>query len=138
MIGGAIAPYVPPFWISLVAGITFIIFGIYTLLSKEGMITKIRERSNVVVTSFSLIAIMEFGDKTQLAVIALAAGYDAPLQVFLGVMAAFILLTGLGAVFGATLCRLVSSHYIRIGAGLTFLLFGVLFLFESFTGTKFF
>ena len=133
LLGGAIAPFVPPFWIGLVAGISFLIFGLYTLLSKEDMMVKIKERSNAVSTSFFLIAIMELGDKTQLAVIALSAEYDAPIQVFIGVMIAFTLLTALGVIFGKILCRYVEARYIKIGTGLIFLLFGVLFLFETFS-----
>ena len=95
LIGGAIAPFIPAFWIGLGAGISFLIFGLFTLFSKEDTIVKIKEHSNIVTTSFFLIAVMEIGDKTQLAVVALSAEYGAPIQVFLGVMLAFALLTAL-------------------------------------------
>jgi len=136
LIGGAIVPFVPAFWIGLVAGISFLIFGIYTLFSKEDTMVKIKEHSKTVITSFLLIAIMELGDKTQLAVIALSAEYGAPIQVFLGVMLAMALLTALGAVFGKVISRYISASYIKIGASLIFVLFGILFLFEAFSGMK--
>jgi len=134
LIGGAIAPFIPAFWIGLAAGVSFLIFGICTMLSKEDVTVKIKERSKTVTTSFFLIALMELGDKTQLAVIALSAEYDAPVQVFLGVMLAFILLTALGAVFGKIVSRYISARYIKIGASSIFVAFGVLFLFEAFSG----
>jgi putative Ca2+/H+ antiporter (TMEM165/GDT1 family) len=136
LIGGAIAHFISRFWIGLVAGISFLIFGIWTLLSKEDLMIKIRERSKSVLTSFSLIAIMELGDKTQLVVVALSAEYNSPIQVFIGLILAFTLLTALGAIFGKVLCRYVSARYVKIGAGLIFLIFGVLFLLEVFSGTK--
>ncbi len=138
LLGGAIAPFISQFWIGLVAGISFLAFGIYTLFSKEDSVVKIKERSSVISTSFFLIAIMELGDKTQLAVIALSAEYDAPIQVFGGVMLAFTLITALGVIFGKILCKYVESKYIKIGTGLIFLLFGFLFLFEAFSGIKIF
>ena len=138
LIGGAMAPFIPAFWIGLAAGISFLIFGVYTLFSREDAIVKIKEHSKTVTTSFLLIAIMELGDKTQLAVIALSAEYGAPIQVFLGVMLAFALLTALGAVFGKILSRYISARYIKIGASLIFVVFGVLFLFEALSGTKLF
>jgi putative Ca2+/H+ antiporter (TMEM165/GDT1 family) len=138
LIGGAIAPYVSAFWIDLMAGISFLIFGVYTLFSKEDTMVKIKEHSKTVTTSFLLLAVLEFGDKTQLAVIALSAEYGAPVQVFIGAVLAFALLTALGVVFGKIISRYISASYIKIGASLIFVVFGVLFLLEAFGGTKLF
>jgi len=79
---------------------------------------------------------MELGDKTQIAVITLSAEYDAPIQVFLGVMLAFSLLTALGVVFGKVISRYISGRYIKIGASLIFVVFGILFIFEALGGVK--
>ena len=136
LIGGAIAPFVPSFWIDLAAGISFLIFGAYTLFSKEHTMVKIKEHSKTVTTSFLFIAVLEFGDKTQLAVIALSAEYSAPIQVFMGAMLAFALLTAFGAVFGKIISRYISARYIKIGASLIFIVFGALFLLEAFAGIK--
>ena len=138
MIGGALAPFLPTFWIGLVAGISFLIFGFYTLFSKEGTTVNTKEHSRTVTTSFLLITVMELGDKTQLAVVTLSAEYGAPIQVFVGVMLAFTLLTALGAVFGRIISRRIPAHYIRIGASFVFVVFGVLFLFEALSGMKLF
>jgi len=136
LVGGAIAPYFSAFWIDLAAGISFLIFGAYTLFSKEDTMVKIKEHSKTVTTSFLLIAVLEFGDKTQLAIIALSAEYGASIQVFLGMMLAFTLLTALGAVFGKIISRYISARYIKIGASLIFIVFGVLFLFEALRSVK--
>jgi putative Ca2+/H+ antiporter (TMEM165/GDT1 family) len=136
LVGGTIAPFIPAFWIGLAAGISFLIFGAFTLFSKEDAIVKIKEHSRTVTTSFFLIAVMELGDKTQLAVIALSAEYGAPIQVFLGVMFAFALLTAIGAVFGKIISRYISARYVKIGASLIFVVFGALFLFEALSGAK--
>ena len=138
LIGGAIAPFIPTLWINLAAGITFITFGVYTLLTKEAETVAIKERGRTITTSFLLISIMELGDKTQFAVIALAADYGAPLQVFIGIMLAFTLLTALAAGLGSFICRYVSSQYVKIGAALIFIIFGLIFLTQAFTGIRVF
>ena len=137
-IGGAIAPYISAFWIGLVGGVSFLIFGVYTLFSRKNRIVKIKEHSKTVTTSFLLIAIAELGDKTQLAIIALSAKFGAPVQVFLGAMLAFALLTALGVVLGKIISRYVSTRYVKIGASLIFILFGILFLFQAFSRTRLF
>jgi putative Ca2+/H+ antiporter (TMEM165/GDT1 family) len=136
LVGGTIASLVPTFWISLVGGISFLTFGAYTLFSKKNLVGEIKGHSKTVTATFMLIAIAEFGDKTQLAVIALSAQYGAPLQVFVGTMLAMTFLTAVGSVFGKIISRYISARYIRIGASLIFLAFGILFLFEAFNGIK--
>jgi putative Ca2+/H+ antiporter (TMEM165/GDT1 family) len=138
LVGGIIAPFISAFWIGLVAGISFLIFGAYTLFSKGDMMVKIKKRSKAVTMSFLLIAATELGDKTQLAVVALSAEYSAPIQVFLGAMVAFALLTALGAISGRIISKYVSARYIKIGATSIFIAFGVLFLFEAFSGIRLF
>jgi len=138
LIGGAIAALVSAFWISIAAGVTFILFGVYTLLFEKTEETRVEGRTLALASSFSLIALMELGDKTQLAVVSLAAQYDAPVLVFAGVMLAFTFLTGLGVALGAAISRWVPLRYVKIGASLVFLVFGVLFLWSAASGTKLF
>jgi putative Ca2+/H+ antiporter (TMEM165/GDT1 family) len=135
-VGGAIAPFIPAFWINLVGGISFLIFGVYTLFSRRERIVEIKEHSKAVTTSFLLIAVAEFGDKTQLAVIALSAKYGAPIQVFLGAMLGFALLTALGVVLGKIISQYISARYIKTAAALIFIAFGLLFLFQALNGAK--
>lgn len=60
--------------------------------------------------TFGLIAIAELGDKTQLTVIALSAGYDR-VKVFTGAIFGFILVTGLGILVGETLFLYISPSW---------------------------
>jgi putative Ca2+/H+ antiporter (TMEM165/GDT1 family) len=136
--GGAIATLVPAFWIGLGAGGAFIIFAAYTLFFEKAEVPKVEASSLAVASSFSLIALMELGDKTQLAVVSLAAEYDAPILVFAGVMLAFAALTGLGVVLGSAISKRVPLKYVRIGSGLLFIVFGVLFIWSALSGTKLF
>ncbi len=131
-VGEALATVIPNFWIRLAAAAMFLIFGVYTLVSRKSEAqVKTKEVRNGVFSSFSLITLMELGDKTQFAVIALSAEYKFPFLVYLGVMVAFILITTLGIIFGAALTRFVPLRYIQLGSGIVFLLFGVIFLISA-------
>jgi Ca2+/H+ antiporter, TMEM165/GDT1 family len=137
LIGGTIAAFIPTQWVGMGAGVAFLIFGVYSLFSKAEEV-KVNNSSLNTARSFSLIALMELGDKTQLSVIALAAEYDAPLMVFIGVMFALALLTIVGIVVGSVISRFVPMKYIKVGSSLVFILFGVLFLWGAITGSRLF
>ncbi len=130
-IGDALTLVLPTFWVRVAAAVIFLVFGVYTIIStlKKGEEQlKLKEARNGVFSSFSLIVLMELGDKTQLAVIALAAESEFPLLVFVGVMLAFTLVTGLGATVGATLTKFVPLKYIQLASGIVFTLLGAALL----------
>jgi putative Ca2+/H+ antiporter (TMEM165/GDT1 family) len=135
LVGGTIAAFIPAQLIGIGAGVAFLAFGVYTLLSKSEEV-KIDNRSLNVAHSFSLIALMELGDKTQLSVIALSAEYDSPLMVFVGVMLALALLTAIGIATGTVISEFIPMKYVKIGSSLVFIVFGILFLLGATTGTK--
>jgi putative Ca2+/H+ antiporter (TMEM165/GDT1 family) len=135
LIGGTIAVFIPSQWIGIGAGVAFLAFGVYSLLSESEEV-KVDDRSLNVARSFSLIALMELGDKTQLSVIALAAEYDAPLMVFVGIMLALVLLTAIGIAAGTLISRFIPLKYVKIGSSLVFIVFGILFLWGATTGIK--
>jgi putative Ca2+/H+ antiporter (TMEM165/GDT1 family) len=135
VIGGALTLVLPTFWIRISAAGIFLAFGFYTIVSRKSEEQVDTEKTrNAVFSSFSLITLMELGDKTQFAVIALSAEHKFPLLVFLGVMIAFALITGLGIVAGTALTRFVPLKYIQLGSGLVFILFGIAFLVNAFVG----
>jgi len=113
--------------ISKIAGILFIAFGILTSFGKVSW-----QGRDMEVKAFwgalSLIFLSELGDKTQLAVIALAAKMQAPLEIILGVTAAFLVLSGVAVVVGEKLARVVPMRWVKRGAGILFIVIGALIL----------
>lgn len=79
-------------------------------------------------TSFTLIVVAELGDKTQLAMIALAAGTGEIWSVFTGGTLALWTVSLIGILLGATLLRRIPKHRIHRAAALMFVIFGVLAL----------
>lgn len=84
--------------------------------------------SGGLVTSFTLIFVAELGDKTQLAMIALAAGTGEIWSVFVGGTLALWTVSLIGILFGATLLRRIPKHRVHRAAALLFITFGVLAL----------
>ncbi len=79
----------------------------------------------VMLTTFGMIFLAELGDKTQLATFAFAAESKTRFAVFLGASGALILTSLLAVVFGSVVSRLVPANYIKIGAGVLFVLLGL-------------
>ena len=79
----------------------------------------------LLMTTFGLVFLAELGDKTQLATFCFSADCDSRLSVFLGSAGALVLSSLLAVMFGAAISRVVPPNYIKIGAGLFFVLVGV-------------
>ena len=75
-----------------------------------------------------MIFVAELGDKTQLAMIALAAGTGKIWSVFAGGTLALWTVSLIGILFGATLLRKIPKHFVHRAAALLFVTFGVLAL----------
>ena len=85
-------------------------------------------------TSFSLVALMELGDKTQFAVIALAADLSSPVLVFVGMMSAFLVITGISVFLGAKFLRRLPMNHVRRVTAALFVFFGFVLIVYSVTG----
>jgi len=90
----------------------------------------------LVLSTFSLIFLAELGDKTQLAAFAATAGARSPWSVFLGAASALVLSTLLAVLFGNTIQRFVPQQYLKLGAGILFLVFGALLLVAAARGKE--
>jgi len=79
----------------------------------------------VVLTTFGMIFLAELGDKTQLATFAFAAESKTRLAVFIGSAGALILSSLLAVIFVSAVSRLIPPNYIKMGAGVLFVLLGL-------------
>ncbi len=129
--GVALADVIPMQLVGLFGAVIFIGFGIYTLYSKDEEKIETKKGKSAALTAFSLISMMELGDKTQIAIIAIAAKYGSPLLVLSGTIFAFAILMGIGILIGSRLMKLVPQRYMRIFTGALFLFFGAIFLLDA-------
>ena len=82
----------------------------------------------VLITTFSMIFLAELGDKTQLATFCFAADCDSKLSVFLGSAGALILTSLIAVLLGSVVSKYIPPHFIKMGAGATFMLLGLLMI----------
>lgn len=125
-------------WIKLASALLFFCFGIASLRSKgydpeeeEAEESRFRKRGPIV-TSFCMIFLAELGDKTQLVTASLAAQHDSPLAVFAGSTLALWSVSLIGIFLGRQLTRFVSLSSIHRGAGVLFLLFAAVIIYQLF------
>lgn len=130
LVGETLFTYISPSWIKIIAGLLFIVFGIWILLPQKTSCDAEENKSfpNPLISTFSMITLAEMGDKTQLSAITLAAKFDSPYFVFLGAILALGSISLIGILVGEKLCKIVPLSKIRQGAGVVFILFGILFL----------
>lgn len=83
----------------------------------------------LILTTFGLVFLAELGDKTQLAAFCLSADCDSKLSVFIGSASALVVSSLLAVLCGGFVARFVPPQYIKIGAGVFFIIVGLWTLF---------
>jgi putative Ca2+/H+ antiporter (TMEM165/GDT1 family) len=86
----------------------------------------------VLLTTFGVIFLAEMGDKTQIAAMTLAAEKKRPWEVFIATSLALVAVSAIGVMVGSTLSQYLPLVWIKRGAGLSFIVIGVLVLLGKF------
>ena len=115
----------------------FLVFGIHALLAQEddedisANDIKVKSQQHIMFSTFALITLAEFGDKTQLAVIGLSSQVD-PLAVWLGASAALIATSIMAIWIGRTILQRIPIVLLHRLSGVLFLLFAMLAGYSAF------
>ncbi|MBB6175105.1 putative Ca2+/H+ antiporter (TMEM165/GDT1 family) [Nocardiopsis mwathae] len=126
---------IPTDWVTLIAGISFIVFGLWTLKGDE-LTDKDEERASSrrirsgFVTVMVVFFIAELGDKTMLATIAVGTQYHW-LPVWIGSTIGMVAADAIAIVLGAVLGKKLPERAIQIGAAALFFLAGGAMLFQG-------
>lgn len=118
-----------------VAAASFILFGLWTLRGdtlhgEEKRRTSFGPTMTVAIAFF----IAEMGDKTQLATVALAAKYGAPLAVLLGTTSGMMIADALGIYVGVVAGKGIPDEVVKWTSALIFMGFGYVGLYHSLPG----
>lgn len=118
--------------ISIIAALSFIIFGLWTIhgdhLDGED---KKESKFGPVITVAIAFFIAEIGDKTQLATISLAVKYQNAAAVLLGTTTGMIIADAIGIIVGIVLTKSIPEKIIKwISAGI-FIIFGLSSLYKN-------
>jgi len=134
LIGDELLSFIPYDLIGAGAGLLFIIIGALSLTRRRkerNRVDEIESRKADFLKTFSIIALMELGDKTQLACVVLAAELGNPLGVLAGVMLGFSAVTAIGVISGTKILRVLPRRYLEIGAAFLFIVLGILFILDA-------
>ena len=117
--------------IQIVAAISFILFGLWTIrgdeLDDECTSTRFSPFWTVTIAFF----IAEMGDKTQLATVALAARFNEVIPVWMGTTLGMMIANAFGIVVGVTLGKKIPERLIKWFAASIFIIFGLITLYQS-------
>lgn len=83
-----------------------------------------------VLASFLVLFAAEWGDLSQLLTISLVARYEAPLEVWIGALAALLTVSGLAVIAGRALMRVMPLHVLFYVGGSVCLLLEALLIYE--------
>jgi len=134
LIGDELLSYIPYDLIGAGAGLLFIFIGAFSLIRKQWRSNRgdeIEVQKGDFIKTFTIISLMELGDKTQLACVVLAAELGNPLGVLVGVMLGFVAVTAIGVISGTKILRMLPRKYLEIGAALLFIVLGSLFILDA-------
>ncbi|MGA3289454.1 MAG: TMEM165/GDT1 family protein [Candidatus Bathyarchaeia archaeon] len=130
-VGQLLTAIVPIDIISLAASLSFIGFGLWTFRGeKPKSADKKVSRFGVVGTVCIAFFIAEFGDKTQLATISLAAQYQNAVSVLIGATLGMLVADGIGIVAGVVLGKHIPQRTLKWVSATIFLIFGLVGIYE--------
>ena len=121
--GAAIASWLPSYLVAASVALLFGGFGLHALFNHEDDDDEeLVEKSGhgIFFTTFLLITVAEFGDKTQLAVVAFSST-ALPFAVWLGSTLALTFTSGLGVLAGRTVLQRIPLTLLHRVSGLIFL-----------------
>ncbi|MBU9762356.1 TMEM165/GDT1 family protein [Mycobacterium sp. TNTM28] len=133
-VGHYLGAALPTHLLGILAGITFVFFGLWTLrgdkLSEDEATRAQRSNAPAFLTVTSAFLLAELGDKTMLATITLAADNDW-VGVWIGSTIGMVAADALAIAVGAIAGKHLPERAIQLGAAALFVVFGVSMLLEG-------
>ncbi len=136
-IGWLLGGLLPGDWVAFIAGVSFIIFGFWTLRGDsldDDEAGECKTGVNPFWLVFTTFFMAELGDKTMLSTISLATNHPF-IPVWLGSTVGMVVSDGLAVIVGRMLGKNLPEKAISIGASIVFFLFGAWWMYQG--GAKF-
>jgi Ca2+/H+ antiporter, TMEM165/GDT1 family len=133
-VGAWVSAHVPPRTMAIALAVTFVGFGLWTLLPDRLEEKGKSPRLGPFLTTTVLFFLAEMGDKTQLATVALAARFGSVVLVMIGTTLGMVASDGLAVFLGEKFASKVQGRWLRIGAACLFFLFGIASLWTAIRG----
>jgi putative Ca2+/H+ antiporter (TMEM165/GDT1 family) len=138
LLGATVALLIPTNVISIIAGLAFFAFAVWTwrgdVLSAEDQAKASQQTTgSVILTVGTAFFLAELGDKTMLATVTLATHEEA-LGTWLGSTAGMVVADAIAIGVGKVLGQRLPERAIRIGAAVAFVVFGAILIWQGITG----
>jgi putative Ca2+/H+ antiporter (TMEM165/GDT1 family) len=137
VVGASVGAALPTDVISVVAGVAFVAFGLWTLrgdsLTEEEAAKAGRSARSAVIAASVAFFLAELGDKTMLATITLATTEGA-FGTWAGSTLGMVVADALAIVVGSVLGARLPERAIKVGAAVSFFVFGALLIAEGLRG----
>jgi putative Ca2+/H+ antiporter (TMEM165/GDT1 family) len=127
-VGAWLASQLSPTTMKWIVALSFFAFGLWTLKPDKLEENKTLRGAGVFLTAFISFFLVEMGDKTQLATIALAARYDSLVAVVMGTTLGMMIANIPAVWMGEVLANRVNMKIMRWIAAVLFILLGILAL----------
>jgi putative Ca2+/H+ antiporter (TMEM165/GDT1 family) len=133
-LGEAASFALPVFWIKMIAGASFIFFGLWTLRGDEldEEETAKPSRFGPLVTIGVTFFLAELGDKTMLMTVTIASQQNSFVAVWLGSSLGMVVADGLAIIVGKVMGKNLPEKMIKYGAAIIFIFSGVYTFYEAF------
>ncbi|MFW9955553.1 MAG: TMEM165/GDT1 family protein [Candidatus Thorarchaeota archaeon] len=130
IVGVILSAALPVEFIIYISGFLFLGLGIFTIARRNKQELDDCDTPATFLSMVSLILFSELGDKSQIAILALAVQSLFPAMVFIGAVMGFLFLNVMSVFAGDYISDKVSLKTIRLVAGIVFVLFGLLVIFK--------
>jgi len=130
-VGAWLASLVPPAVLRWTIALSFVAFGVWALVPDEPAGDRKLRGAGVFVTTLVAFFLVEMGDKTQLATVALAARYPSLVHVVMGTTFGMMIANVPAVWIGEALAHRVNMKAMRWVAAALFVLLGILTLFAG-------
>ena len=134
LFGVAIANWIPDYIVAAIVSVLFAAFGVQAVFYNDGeQDIEVQEKSgySLFLTTFLLITVAEFGDKTQLAIIALSST-ALPVAIWIGATLALATTTIVGVIAGRTLLQKIPLTLLHRLSGLFFLILATIAAYQAY------
>ena len=134
LVGAEAASFLDGKWFRILIGVSFVAMGLWTLIPDtfEDEANRRPARSGAFLTTLVAFFLVEMGDKTQLATIALAARFHTVAAVTAGTTLGMLIANVPAVLLGDALLKRVPLKVVRIAAAVLFVAIGAWLLFETF------
>lgn len=130
-VGSYLSSLIPMDTVKLIAGISFLVFGLWTLRGDSYEEDKKVSKFGPILTVTVAFFFAEMGDKTQLMTVAIAADNSNPLLILSGTTCGMLVADGIGILGGAWMCKNVPDKYLKWIPGMIFIFFGSLTVYAA-------